>query len=313
MSLKTCVMVILMGGLISGLPLKGDNECKQCPPGKYMLRCNECSECPEDSFTSKNNRERSCHSCFRDCRPELNRKVVTACTNVSDVVCDCMTGFVCHGKSHYSGQCLKCEPKTNSTTHPPSHPPSTSAIPKPHGMSVLWVIAVVLLSTLLTITITFLFCRRRKKECLKQLVKRCSLGNPKEDHNTTSSEINKTIKEIHTQEMNSPTFNSSRSDCPTHHISSTEQPLPPAGNLGPLHIYGAGTVFVSLLNQFGQNGGDKEEDDLGQQALDLSEMHCPTSPPLPLSKEERSMDGDYVSFPSQEQGKECHVSKEEGL
>lgn len=82
---------------------------------------------------------------------------------------------------------------------------------------------------------------------------------------------------------------------------------------GPLHIYGAGTVFVSLLNQFRLTGGDKDEEDLRKQPLNNSEMHGPPSPTVPLSKEEGNRDINYISFPFQEQGKECHMSKEEGL
>lgn len=72
-------------------------------------------------------------------------------------------------------------------------------------------------------------------------------------------------------------------------------------------------MFVSLLNQFGLNGGDKDEEDLRQQPLDNSEINSPPSPTIPLSKEEGNRDISYISFPFQEQGKECHMSKEEGL
>lgn len=69
---------------------------------------------------------------------------------------------------------------------------------------------------------------------------------------------------------------------------------------------------MSLLNQFGLNGGDKDEEDHRQQPLNDSQMHSPPSPTIPLSTEERDREIN-ISFPSQEQGKECHMSKEEGL
>ncbi|XP_076844574.1 uncharacterized protein LOC143489427 isoform X2 [Brachyhypopomus gauderio] len=308
MVLKPSVMVLLVGVLSSGLHREADGarECSLwCPAGQYVHSDCKCSNCSHGSYTKNKNRERECHSCFRDCKPELHMQEEKPCTTVSDVVCRCMTGFFCPFNDSVSNQCIRClHAPANSSTNSPS---TTSPTPQPPGRSTTVVLLFVIL---VSIIITPLFCRRRKKECIKQLVKRCSLGNQKEDHDTTSS----VCKETKTQEfMTANTFNSSRSDSSAHHTSSPEQPPPPAGNLGPLHIYGAGTVFVSLLNQFGQNEGEKDEEDPGQPVVDMREVHCPRSPPLPLSKEERNRDECYVSFPSQEQGKECHMSKEEGL
>lgn len=82
---------------------------------------------------------------------------------------------------------------------------------------------------------------------------------------------------------------------------------------GPLHIYGPQTVFVSLLNQFGWDGGEKKAHELQEESLNNSTASYPQSPPVHLSEEERSRENDFIFFPSQEQGKECHISKEEVL
>ncbi|KAI5618175.1 intermediate filament family orphan 1 isoform X3 [Silurus asotus] len=146
-------------------------------------------------------------------------------------------------------------------------------------------------------------------DCVAGL-KQCSLRKQKEEITAISSEINKPITPLHAQGTHTQTPSSTSTDDSTPQPASREQPPSGSGNLGPLYIYGASTVFVSLLNQFGLNGGDKDEEDLRQQPLNNSEMHSPPSPTIPLSKEERNRD---ISFPSQEQGKECHMSKEEGL
>lgn len=80
---------------------------------------------------------------------------------------------------------------------------------------------------------------------------------------------------------------------------------------GPVHVHNAGTVIFSLLNQFTGMGGGTEE--RGQKERD--EEGCPAhptpSPNIHLSQEERDGEMDCVFFPSQEQGKDSHVSKEE--
>ncbi|XP_072535665.1 uncharacterized protein [Salminus brasiliensis] len=316
------VMVILMSGLISALPLDADGSrmensqgaCLECPPGKYLASCHKCSKCPADCYMSQTNRERSCHRCYLNCQPWLNMQVVKNCSSVSDVVCHCMDGFFCSKRDLYINQCKICSPiPTSQSTSASANPAPSSQ--RTHDMWKVWIVIVVLLSILLIIVITLLLCRRQKKECLKNLVKRCSYGNQKGDVATMTSQISEPIRQIQARSVDShpllPT--SSTSDCPTPQPASTEQPVHPPGNLGPLHIYGAGTVFVSLLNQFGQNGREKDEEHLQQGGLNESELHCPTSPALPLSTEENSRDTDHIFFPFQEQGKECHMSKEEGL
>ncbi|XP_036440402.1 tumor necrosis factor receptor superfamily member 14 [Colossoma macropomum] len=325
------VMVILAGGLSSALPLEAESrnvrvrrDCKECPAGQYLLSCSECSACSKGSYTSQVNSERTCHPCFKNCVAAFHMQVVKACSSVSDVVCRCMDGFFCSEEDPFTGQCSQCEPTKTSTSQSTttsttllSSKPTPNPTPTPGaGMLDVWILIVVLLSVLLIIFIMLHLCRQYKKECLKKLVKRCSHGNQKlqGDIVTTSSQRSEPVKHIQAEEVHphTPTSTCSASDGPTPQPVSTEPPLPAAGNLGPLHIYGANTVFVSLLNQFGQNAGEKDDEDVHQRSLNESELHCPTSP-LPLSTEERNRDSSYISFPSQEQGKECHMSKEEGL
>ncbi|KAI4877340.1 hypothetical protein NFI96_017319 [Prochilodus magdalenae] len=320
-------MVLLMGGLGSALPLEAEGRnvrvrksYTSCPAGQFV-DVDKCSECPDDSYTSQVNSEHACHPCFANCIEAFHMQVVKECSKTSDVVCRCMDGFFC--SEYSSGQCVQCEknkahspttrPTTTSTTllRPATKPNSQQAL----ANSTVCILFVVLFAVILIfIFLALHLCRPKRKECFKKLVKQCSRANQKGDIATTSSQISEPIKTVHPQEVHphTPTSTCSVSDCPTSQPASTELPLPSAGNLGPLHIYGAGTVFVSLLNQFGLNGGEKDDEDLFQRSLNKTELHSPTSP-IPLSTEERNRDSGYISFPSQEQGKECHMSKEEGL
>ncbi|KAK3572095.1 hypothetical protein QTP86_022326 [Hemibagrus guttatus] len=319
------------------------NSCTECPPGRFMSACNKCMPCPENTFINKTNKEHSCIDCFMDCRAELHLQVVSPCSKVADVVCKCMKGYYCEKKDEYTGQCKKCKPQPPepTTSQPPAQTSShTITQPNSYGSKQTtshpstWTISV-LLSTavrqnmsqgpnmhliILVLVLSFVFgmlffffYKRRKIDCLKKRLKQCSVRNQKEDSRAMSSDINQPDKQLHCQETHTDTPSTTKTDCPTLQPGSREQTLPASGNLGPLHIYGAGTVFVSLLNQFGLNGGDKDEEDLRKQPLNNSEMHGPPSPMIPLSKEEGNRDINYISFPFQEQGKECHMSKEEGL
>lgn len=92
-------------------------------------------------------------------------------------------------------------------------------------------------------------------------------------------------------------------------------------SLGPVHLHNPGTVILSFLSQFtGQVGstieGGKIAETVGSEEEDERDCHVchPTSSPsIHLSEEERSGDIDSIFFPYQEQGKDCHVSKEEEL
>ncbi|XP_066539196.1 uncharacterized protein si:dkey-260g12.1 isoform X2 [Hoplias malabaricus] len=327
------VIVIMMDGLTSALPLKPESTnvrvrrtCKTCLKGEYLENCNKCSKCSDGSYTSEDNTERSCHPCYRNCIPDLNMQVVKNCTHKSDVVCRCMAGFSCSMTDSFTGHCTKCVEDhvystalvSHSTTvpttlhHRQSH---TTMTQRPKDIQNPWVVVIVVVFGVLSLVLIILHvCRQRKKECLKKWVMRCSPGNQKGDTATPPFQISEQIKQVHAEELSphTPISTINSTDCSNTQPASTEQPLPTNGNLGPLHIYGAGTVFVSLLNQFGQNGGEKDEEDLQQRCANKMEVNGPTSP-LPLSTEERNRDSGYISFPFQEQGKECHMSKEEGL
>ncbi|XP_053486025.1 tumor necrosis factor receptor superfamily member 3 [Ictalurus furcatus] len=348
--LHVVICLILMSGLTSSLPLEAETRhrraadvCTECPAGMYVSSC-KCITCPENTFTNKTNREYSCLPCFMDCRAELHMQVVSPCSKVADVVCECVKGFVCSKIDVYTNQCVRCkqQPVVKTTSQPTTQtfprtvaqttsyaPEQTTLLPlawttsmnictaqpvhdKPQGPMLQICILFLVLFILFSI-ITFYFYKRRKIDCLKKRLKQCSVRKQKEDSKAISSEINKPIKQLHAQEIHTQTPSTTNTDFPTPQPDSRQQPLPASGNLGPLHIYGAGTVFVSLLNQFGLNGGDKDEEDHREQPLNNNEMHSPPSPTIPLSKEEKNRDISFISFPSQEQGKECHMSKEEGL
>ena len=90
---------------------------------------------------------------------------------------------------------------------------------------------------------------------------------------------------------------------------------------GPVHVHNPGTVIFSLLSQFtGQVGPTIEAGKTAERASSEEEddracpvYHPTSSPSIHLSEEERSGDVDSFFFPSQEQGKDCHISKEEAL
>lgn len=87
---------------------------------------------------------------------------------------------------------------------------------------------------------------------------------------------------------------------------------------GPVHVHNPGTIIFSLLSQFtGQVGATIEDrNTAGMETGD--ERDCPVFQPAPspsihISEEERSRESESIFFPSQEQGKDCHISKEEVL
>lgn len=167
-----------------------------------------------------------------------------------------------------------------------------------------------LISSMLSIIILTMFlrfCSKKEKECLKHIVRQCSLGADVDSEVTPPSQPD---EQPHTHEMLSDVCTPTNHNTdPFHQPVSQEQAVPPAGNLGPLHIYGPQTVFVSLLNHF---AGEQKAHEQGE-SLNSSNMSYPQSPPVHLSEEERSGEDDFIFFPSQEQGKECHISKEEVL
>ncbi|XP_051577417.1 uncharacterized protein LOC127454334 [Myxocyprinus asiaticus] len=329
-------MVMLTGHLINGLPMDGKirhfraipgGDCSAlCPAGLFLFKC-RCSPCYSGFFKSQENSEDSCHRCYQSCKPDFNMEVVKNCTNTSDVQCRCMDGFVCTDKDKYTGHCSRCEPITASTPDQSYtsvvFPSVTTSSTPPHdlkiwlGDNVLVWILIGFISVMLSVIVLIVFfrlCRKKEKECFKQFVRRCSLGNL-EIVSETTPPPRQPIEHPHAQEMLSQasTPTNHNTDSSFHQPTSSEQAVPPPGNLGPLHIYGPQTVFVSLLNQFGWDGGEKKTHELQEESINHNNMPYPQSPPIHLSEEERSRESDFIFFPSQEQGKECHISKEEVL
>lgn len=90
--------------------------------------------------------------------------------------------------------------------------------------------------------------------------------------------------------------------------------------VGPVHVHNPGTVIFSLLSEFtgrvgptieGGKAAERESD--REDERDCPVFHPMSSPSTHLSEEERSCETDSIFFPSQEQGKDSHVSKEEAL
>ncbi|XP_056090881.1 tumor necrosis factor receptor superfamily member 5 [Rhinichthys klamathensis goyatoka] len=346
-------MVMLTGHLIYGLPMDGkvrrpralSEDCSSlCPAGEYQSNC-QCLPCSSGFFTSEMNRENSCHRCYQSCDADFYMEVVKECTKTSDVVCRCQKGYVCTTIDQYTGRCRECVPVTTpslsytSSDAPPSTTSSTASSTTSSTTSstassttssttssssaqsllvdynLVWIFGLILVVvTVIILTLFFRHCRKKEKECFKHFVRQCSLGNIEVDSETKPSP-SQPDEQPHPQGMLShaskPTNHST--DCSFHQPVSSEQAVPPAGNLGPLHIYGPHTVFVSLLNQFGWDGGEKKAHELQEESLNDSNASYPRSPPVHLSEEERSRENDFIFFPSQEQGKECHISKEEVL
>ncbi|XP_047454402.1 uncharacterized protein si:dkey-260g12.1 isoform X2 [Mugil cephalus] len=312
------------------------DESEWCSAGEYRLSRSKCEPCPANQYTTKRNLETSCHRCFGDCRPEFNLIVVQNCTSTSDLKCICAPGFNCNDFVPVSMNCRECE-KIQETTAPevltssqtkqtpPSAPSKHSSTPKPcqspncdpgpfpkpfngtnpktdHTSSQLAAILcpVVVLGS---VALVILFCGRGPgdRTCFRQTIaKICHEERQDASHKTKES---------------------------THHLprdsfSAKQQSSSlSASNLGPVHVHNPGTVIFSLLNHFtGQVGptivGGKTTERINSEEED--ERDCPvfhpTSPhSIHLSEEERSGEIDSIFFPSQEQGKDCHVSKEEAL
>ncbi|XP_050988110.1 uncharacterized protein si:dkey-260g12.1 [Labeo rohita] len=329
-------MVMLTGHLIYGLPMDGKMRnpralSQMCDAG-YFKSGSECRPCSPGFFTNQENRESSCHRCFQNCIPEFNMMVVKNCTTTSDVECRCREGYFCSLIDQFTGQCDSCVRITTTVSSSTSAdvPSSTTASStsfitsssierietKRDNSVVVWVLcglSFILLSAII-LMLFFRLCRKKEKECFKHFVRQCSLGNMEADSETTAPP-SLPDEQPHAQEMLSSgsTPTSHNTECSFHQPISSEQAVPPAGNLGPLHIYGPQTVFVSLLNQFGWDGGEKKTQELQEESLNNTNMSYPQSPPVHLSEEERSRENDFIFFPSQEQGKECHISKEEVL
>ncbi|XP_026173319.1 uncharacterized protein LOC113136590 [Mastacembelus armatus] len=315
----------------------GGRKCEMCPPGTFLKGCThngrqECEPCPAGQFMDFLNCEDDCTPCFADCRADYNLKVVQNCTRITNIKCVCEDGFKCLDVDQITGNCRLCD-KIQETTikeaaaavtsgkdkKTPSsafaQQSSTSAKPCPFPKCGLQTVsptsmtetqlAAILCPVVAVgcVALVILFCVRRpgEKTCFKEaIVKLYNEGG--RDTSRKSME--------------------SAQHFPRDSFSAKQQPSSfSAANLGPVHVHNPGTVIFSLLSQFtGQVGptveGGKtaervssEEDD----ERDCPVCHPTSSPSIHLSEEERSGEIDSIFFPSQEQGKDCHMSKEEEL
>lgn len=318
--------------------MDGGRQCRLCPPGHYQKSCSECSPCRDGSYTTRLNAESSCHSCFKDCKRDLHLVEDEPCTTVSNARCRCEAGFTCTDKDDQTGNCRDCEkipqlpppplPPSNvvgirnnqtgtssehSRTSSPSgrcQPPNcdtprspvsqagnathhTTADTSKHLAAILCPMVVIGI-----LAVIILLCIRRPGDeaCFKQALKFCNKG----------------VREASPNKTKEPTpQHRARETQPSIKHQAVDPPPITAANMGPVHVHNAGTVIFSLLNQFTGMGGGTEE--RGQKERD--EEGCPAhptpSPNIHLSQEERDGEMDCVFFPSQEQGKDSHVSKEE--
>ncbi|XP_030606446.1 tumor necrosis factor receptor superfamily member 14 [Archocentrus centrarchus] len=339
-------LLILSAQLVLSVPMtrttytdEMGRVCLFCPAGEYQMDCIKCEPCPAGSYTTDWNYDENCQDCFGDCNPKFHLKVVSNCTSTSNLKCDCEAGFRCTSWTQDNKNCMDCEkiqdpvtpkatttklsgtekqmPSSVSSGHSSTSPklcqspgcgPHTvptkvsDQIPKPgHNSSPLAaiVIPMAFLATL-ALVILICFCRPRDEAYIRQTIAKLW----KKDGRRASH----------------------KSKEPTHPFPrdsfSAKQQLsaPSAANLGPVHVHNPGTVIFSLLSQFtGQVGPTtecgkaaertrKEEED----KRDCPGFHPPSSPSIPLSEEEGSRENN-IFFPSQEQGKDCHMSKEEML
>ncbi|XP_051262106.1 tumor necrosis factor receptor superfamily member 5 [Dicentrarchus labrax] len=320
-------------------------RCRWCPAGEYQSSCTECLPCPAGTFTTESNREESCHPCYTDCKTNYHQKVVQNCTRESDLKCICEAGFTCTAMVPLSENCRDCEKiketttteaatiisdndkhtvssassasSTSSTSSAPSGHSSTSAKPcqfpkcavsvseaghiKTDSSQLAAILCPVVSIGFVALIILFFVRRPRNESCFKQVIALllCNEGGRDASHKSKES----------THQF------------PRDSFSTKQQPSSlSAANLGPVHVHNPGTVIFSLLSQFtGQvgptiEGGKTVETKSGEEdERDCPVFHPTSSPSIHLSEEERRGETESIFFPSQEQGKDCHVSKEESL
>ncbi|XP_022612376.1 tumor necrosis factor receptor superfamily member 5-like isoform X1 [Seriola dumerili] len=327
--------VVLTSPLAERSTLVTDKKCKMCSAGEFQKSCTECEPCPAGSFTNDRNSEDSCHRCFGDCRSDYHLKVVENCTSTSDLKCVCEAGFKCNDKVRYStvGNCRSCvkipeTPRNVATAPTPGNDKQTpssvssghtitsakpcqfsecqqSVPPTPSADAMSSQLAAILgplaIMGCLALVILFCVCHQGDETCFKQAIaKICNEGKQDASHKSKES----------SHQFPRDSF-----------CAKQQPPSLSAANLGSVHVHNPGTVIFSLLSQFtGQVGatieGGKAAETVGSEEED--ERDCPvchptSSPSIHLSEEERSGEIDSIFFPSQEQGKDCHMSKEEEL
>ncbi|XP_017270932.1 tumor necrosis factor receptor superfamily member 14 isoform X2 [Kryptolebias marmoratus] len=301
---------------------EGGRTCKKCPAGEFVKSCNVCEPCRKGTYTAQLNSEHQCFPCYRDCSPEYNLTVVETCMSTRPLKCECKPGFRCIERVTVSNNCRKCEslqstpessgrgetesspPGQTEPCRPPKCGPQPVPTPDPgssphkeHTNAQLTAILCPLVFVV-CVAVVALLCIRgpRDETCFKQTIaKLCSEEGQDASHPSKEA----------THQF------------PKGSLSAKQQTSPlSAASLGPVHVHNPGTVIFSLLSQFtGQVGPTRTEKARNE---DEDEKGCPVfhptpSPSVPLSEEERSGEADNIFFPSQEQGKDYHMSKEEGL
>ncbi|CAG6015113.1 unnamed protein product [Menidia menidia] len=297
----------------------GDRMCFSCPAGQFQKSCTECEPCPAGTYTDIEwNNEESCHPCYRDCSPKYHLRVVKNCTSTADLKCVCEPGYSCIKKSQSSENCKKCV-KTQDTaglTPRPflgptkgcqspacsrgSVPTEDTDVKTKEDSGRLLVAIFCPFFFMIFFTPVILFCMRHPKDetCYRQtMAKLCK----KEGQDTS----NKSKDSVHQSHRDS--------------FSAKQQSLS-ATNEGSVHVHNPGTVIFSLLSHFtGQVGptiyGSKttERANSDKDEQDKPVFHPPSSPSIHISEEERNGEISNIFFPSQEQGKDCHMSKEESM
>ncbi|XP_061530409.1 tumor necrosis factor receptor superfamily member 3 [Phycodurus eques] len=302
-----------------------------CPPGEFQKSCEQCAPCPAKSYTTDWNREESCLRCYGDCRPEFNQEVIEDCSSTSNLKCTCQDGFRCTAVVAYTGNCKNCVATTTvtaaaaaaATTDEDEQTPSSSSsgsrsnsarlcsFPECEaepgnsshankGPQLVAVVFPMVVVVTVALTVWLCICRRGEETCLKRgqilynmsisLAPSCGILLPR-NHVEVEGVPNVTAKEKE----------------PNQHFLTDP--------CGAVHVHNAGTVIFSWLSQFtGQVGPVTETKmatkDEEKEAEDGDQAPPPSfSPSVPLSEEE--MSGEAVLFPSQEEGKDWHVSKEE--
>ncbi|XP_053287625.1 tumor necrosis factor receptor superfamily member 3 [Pleuronectes platessa] len=343
------IVLISSAQLVFTTPLmntaKG-GEHNMCRAGEYKKSGTECQICPDGSFKDNPNLDDSCELCYRDCRPDYHLKVVQPCTRTSDIKCSCEAGFECTEMIPYTKHCAKCvkiqqtttasikpvssmleegtsttdvtsgndEQTRSSNSSQPSNfhakpcqspecvpqpvPPTTVADAKSSPLAAILIPVVVVGCVALVV----LFCVRQPGDetCFKRAIaKLCTEGR-------RASASLKSKESSH--------------QFPRDSFIAKQQPPPlAAANLGPVHVHNPGTVIFSLISQFtGQVGSTTEGAKAAERVAaeedeerDSPVCHPTSSPSVHLSEEEGSGEMENMFFPSQEQGKDYHVSKEE--
>ncbi|XP_007550186.1 uncharacterized protein si:dkey-260g12.1 isoform X2 [Poecilia formosa] len=316
--------VLLSAQLVLNSPMRlkrnaDGRKCIECPAGEFLDTCTKCKPCPYGSYTERPNQENSCHPCFRDCLPSYHLKEAQNCTSTTPLKCECEPGFKCTGREP-KGNCNQCEkdnpppavtvgkprqptspldkPCSSSRCGPPATAP-TNPRPGYTSAELAAILGPVVFIGCMALMIMFCIYQPRDETCFRQIIaKLCN-----EEGQSGSRKAKESTHQF-----------------PGDSVKQQTSPLSDA-SLGPVQVHNPGTVIFSLLSHFtgpvgptelngkrAERASHEEEDE-----RDCPVFHPTPSPGIHLSKEEGGGETEDVFFPSQEQGKDFHVSKEEAL